>query len=121
METPENPDSQLTKRAPIPFAATIWEDQPDRFEQLRRRLARIAFPASASDVSEFALAHSPPLYTDQTGDLAVLDEEGYCNKVPRYVRFVDSFPMTVTGKVQKYLIRETLRPQLRLHEEEHAS
>jgi fatty-acyl-CoA synthase len=28
------------------------------------------------------------------------------NKVPRYWKFVDSFPMTVTGKVQKYLMRE---------------
>jgi fatty-acyl-CoA synthase len=27
-------------------------------------------------------------------------------KVPRYFKFVDSFPMTVTGKVQKYLMRE---------------
>jgi fatty-acyl-CoA synthase len=27
-------------------------------------------------------------------------------KVPQYIRFVDAFPMTVTGKVQKYLIRE---------------
>jgi fatty-acyl-CoA synthase len=27
-------------------------------------------------------------------------------KVPRYVRFLDSFPMTVTGKVQKYLLRQ---------------
>jgi len=27
-------------------------------------------------------------------------------KVPRYVHFVDAFPMTVTGKVQKYLMRE---------------
>jgi fatty-acyl-CoA synthase len=27
-------------------------------------------------------------------------------KVPRFVRFVEAFPMTVTGKVQKYLIRE---------------
>jgi fatty-acyl-CoA synthase len=27
-------------------------------------------------------------------------------KVPRYFRFVESFPMTVTGKVQKYLLRE---------------
>jgi fatty-acyl-CoA synthase len=27
-------------------------------------------------------------------------------KVPAYVRFVDSFPMTVTGKVQKYRMRE---------------
>ena len=27
-------------------------------------------------------------------------------KVPRYVRVVDGFPMTVTGKVQKYLMRQ---------------
>ena len=27
-------------------------------------------------------------------------------KVPRYVKFVDEFPMTVTGKVQKYMMRE---------------
>ena len=27
-------------------------------------------------------------------------------KVPQYVRFVDAFPMTVTGKIQKFRIRE---------------
>ena len=27
-------------------------------------------------------------------------------KIPQYVRFVDSFPMTVTGKIQKFRIRE---------------
>jgi fatty-acyl-CoA synthase len=27
-------------------------------------------------------------------------------KIPQYIRFVDSFPMTVTKKVQKFLIRE---------------
>ena len=27
-------------------------------------------------------------------------------KVPRYVQFVDEFPMTVTGKVQKFKMRE---------------
>ena len=27
-------------------------------------------------------------------------------KIPEYIRFVDEFPMTVTGKVQKFLIRE---------------
>jgi len=27
-------------------------------------------------------------------------------KVPRYVRFLDSFPMTVTGKVQKFVLRQ---------------
>ncbi|WP_340316116.1 AMP-binding protein [Rhizorhabdus argentea] len=29
-------------------------------------------------------------------------------KVPRYVRFVEAFPMTVSGKVQKYLLREAM-------------
>jgi len=27
-------------------------------------------------------------------------------KIPQYIRFVDSFPMTVTGKVRKYVIRQ---------------
>ena len=27
-------------------------------------------------------------------------------KIPRYVKFVDDFPMTVTGKVQKFMMRE---------------
>src|ERR1019366_8187979 len=27
-------------------------------------------------------------------------------KIPQYMRFVDAFPMTVTGKVQKFRIRE---------------
>jgi fatty-acyl-CoA synthase len=29
-------------------------------------------------------------------------------KIPRYVRIVDAFPTTVTGKVQKYLIKEAM-------------
>jgi fatty-acyl-CoA synthase len=45
-----------------------------------------------------------------------LDEKGvrdFCRgeiarfKIPRYVRFVDSFPMTISGKIQKYKMRET--------------
>ena len=35
-------------------------------------------------------------------------------KVPRHVRFVDEFPTTVTGKIQKYLIRETIIAELGL-------
>jgi len=27
-------------------------------------------------------------------------------KIPRYWKFVDSFPMTVTGKIQKFKMRE---------------
>jgi fatty-acyl-CoA synthase len=50
------------------------------------------------------------------------DEEihGFCRgqiahyKIPRYVKFVDSFPMTVTGKVQKYKMRETAVQELGL-------
>jgi fatty-acyl-CoA synthase len=36
------------------------------------------------------------------------------------VSFVDSFPLTVTGKVQKYLIREQLCRELGLEQEAHA-
>jgi fatty-acyl-CoA synthase len=32
-------------------------------------------------------------------------------KVPRYVRFTDEFPMTVSGKVQKFRMREMARKQ----------
>ncbi len=35
-------------------------------------------------------------------------------KVPRYVRFVDEFPMTVTGKMQKFLMREAMERELGL-------
>jgi fatty-acyl-CoA synthase len=41
-------------------------------------------------------------------------------KVPRYVRFLESFPLTISGKVQKYLIREHMRSELNLMEERHA-
>ena len=35
-------------------------------------------------------------------------------KVPRYVRFTDEFPMTVTGKIQKYKMREIAVAELGL-------
>jgi fatty-acyl-CoA synthase len=35
-------------------------------------------------------------------------------KIPRYVKFVDSFPMTVTGKVQKFKMREAAIEELAL-------
>ena len=33
-------------------------------------------------------------------------------KIPRYVRFVDEYPMTVTGKVQKFVMREMMTREL---------
>jgi fatty-acyl-CoA synthase len=38
-------------------------------------------------------------------------------KIPRYIRFVDSFPLTVSGKVQKFLIRERMTAELGLSTE----
>jgi fatty-acyl-CoA synthase len=50
----------------------------------------------------------------------------FCNgqiahyKVPKYIRFVDAFPMTVTGKIQKFKIRDEMKAQLGLGEEKTA-
>ena len=38
-------------------------------------------------------------------------------KTPRYVRFVEAFPMTVTGKAQKFLMRQAMMQELSLAEE----
>ncbi len=55
---------------------------------------------------------------------SVLDEaelKAFCHgqiahqKIPRYVRFVDSFPLTVTGKVQKFLMRQAMIDELGLN------
>jgi fatty-acyl-CoA synthase len=35
-------------------------------------------------------------------------------KIPRYVKFVDEFPVTATGKVQKYMLRERMNQELNL-------
>jgi fatty-acyl-CoA synthase len=41
-------------------------------------------------------------------------------KIPRYIKFVDAFPMTVTGKVQKFLMREETVKELGLSEQKTA-
>ncbi len=58
-------------------------------------------------------------------DGAALNEEevrAFCQgqiahfKIPRYIRFVESFPMTVTGKIQKFVMREMMKEELNLAE-----
>jgi fatty-acyl-CoA synthase len=56
-----------------------------------------------------------------SGETATEDEiKDFCKgqiahyKVPRYVRFVDEFPMTVTGKAQKFVMREAMIEELNL-------
>jgi fatty-acyl-CoA synthase len=41
-------------------------------------------------------------------------------KVPHHIRFVDEFPMTVTGKVQKFLMKQRMIDELGLVEEKTA-
>jgi fatty-acyl-CoA synthase len=49
------------------------------------------------------------------------DLKEYCkgkiahNKIPHYIKVVDSFPMTVTGKIQKFLMRNQSIEELGLH------
>ncbi|MDB6087620.1 MAG: AMP-binding protein [Gammaproteobacteria bacterium] len=38
-------------------------------------------------------------------------------KVPKYVRFVSEFPLTVSGKVQKYLLREQIEREMGIRRE----
>jgi len=55
------------------------------------------------------------------GESATVEEiRAFCQgqiahyKVPRYVKFVDAFPMTVTGKIQKFLMRQHMIDELGL-------
>jgi fatty-acyl-CoA synthase len=41
-------------------------------------------------------------------------------KIPKYIKFVDEFPMTVTGKVQKFVIRERMIDELGLGQKKSA-
>ena len=57
----------------------------------------------------------------RTGEAATEDEiKDFCRdqiahyKVPRYVRFVDELPMTVTGKAQKFVMRDRMIEELKL-------
>ena len=54
--------------------------------------------------------------------LTVEEVREYCQgqiahyKVPRYIKFVDAFPMTVTGKIQKFIMRQQSVEELGLQQ-----
>ena len=56
----------------------------------------------------------------ETGQLDEDEVREFCRdqityfKTPHYIRFVDNFPMTVTGKIQKFKMRETMIAELGL-------
>jgi len=51
-------------------------------------------------------------------ELTAEEVKAYCQdqiahfKVPLHIRFVDEFPMTVTGKIQKFVMRDEMQEQL---------
>ena len=51
-------------------------------------------------------------------DLTDADVKAYCRdqithfKIPRHIRFVTEYPMTVTGKIQKFVMRDEMLEQL---------
>jgi len=51
-------------------------------------------------------------------ELSADDVKDYCRdkithfKIPRYIDFVDEYPMTVTGKIQKFVMREAMVERL---------
>ena len=51
-------------------------------------------------------------------DLTEADVKAYCRdqithfKIPRHIRFVTEYPMTVTGKIQKFVMRDEMLEQL---------
>ena len=100
-----------------------------RLKEMIDRGGEKIFPA---EIEEFLFGHPAiaqvavfgvpdPLYGEEVmawiqlkaGEKATAEEiRAYCSgriahyKIPRYVRFVTEFPMTVTGKLQKYRMRE---------------
>jgi fatty-acyl-CoA synthase len=60
----------------------------------------------------------------RAGEQATEDEiRDFCRgqiahfKVPRYIRFVDEMPMTITGKVQKFAMRDRMVDELNLNQD----
>jgi fatty-acyl-CoA synthase len=63
----------------------------------------------------------------KAGQATTVDEiRAFCRaqlahyKVPKYIKFVDAFPQTVTGKIQKFKIRELMKEELGLAEQQTA-
>ncbi|WP_069264442.1 AMP-binding protein [Paraburkholderia nodosa] len=61
------------------------------------------------------------------GEAATAEEiQAFCQgqiahyKIPKYIRFVDELPMTVTGKVQKFVMRARMIDELKINEQKTA-
>jgi fatty-acyl-CoA synthase len=64
------------------------------------------------------LHHGVVLTEDEVRDFCKKNMAHY--KVPRYVQFVSEFPTTVSGKIQKFKMREAMCATLKLNEQKTA-
>ena len=84
----------------VAAAADRWG--PREALVVRHQGMRVTYAQLAARVDEVA-----------AGLLALgLEPRGSHRRVPRFVRFVGEFPMTVTGKVQKFRMRERMTEEL---------
>ena len=57
---------------------------------------------------------------EKVPEVSADDVTGFCKgqiahyKIPRYIRLVEEFPMTVTGKIQKFVMRDSMVEELGL-------
>ena len=72
----------------------------------------VADPKWGEEVGAWVQLHEGQ--TLSVDGLRAYAKEGLAHyKIPRYLRIVDEFPLTVTGKIQKFRIREIVEAGLR--------
>ena len=87
------------------WAVANWHHE--RWLVWRRRVTAILAEDDAATGSEVAPADPEEIREYCRGRIATY-------KIPRYVKFVDGFPMTETGKIQKFKMREQAIEELGL-------
>jgi fatty-acyl-CoA synthase len=86
----------------------VYPKEIEEFLQMHPKVAEV----QVVGVPDARLGEAVAAWIRVKESLSQEEIEDFCRgriayyKVPQYIRFVEEFPMTVTGKVQKYRIRE---------------
>jgi fatty-acyl-CoA synthase len=76
-------------------------------------------PKYGEEICAWVMLHEGETATDEEIRAACRGQIAHY-KIPRYIKFVDAFPMTVTGKAQKFVMRERMIAELGLRLEKTA-
>jgi fatty-acyl-CoA synthase len=97
-------------------------DHPDVADAYVYAMADAYFGEVVAAAVRLNVQNTPADETSGSDARRLTDElVGWCSerlarfKVPRYVRFVSEFPMTASGKVQKFKLREAHQAELQRH------